>query len=57
VLANRLRGRAGDASDATADVLERQLRSPVGEIDWHRLDGSLEAIDVQRRAEAHLSRA
>jgi predicted kinase len=40
VLARRLQGRLMDASDATTDVLQRQLLSLVGPPDWPRLDGS-----------------
>ena len=52
VLARRLQGRVMDASDATADVLRRQLLSPVGPLDWHRLDGSLDTDLVRQCAEA-----
>jgi predicted kinase len=53
ILARWLRERVTDASDATADVLQLQLRSEVGRLDWHRLDGSLDAESVQQGAEAH----
>ena len=56
ILASRLRARAADASDATADVLQLQMRSEVGPLDWQRLDGSLDAASVQRDAEALLIR-
>jgi predicted kinase len=52
MLARRLQGRVMDASDATAEVLQRQLLSPVGPLDWHRLDGSLDAERVRQCAEA-----
>ena len=54
MLAQRLRDRAADASDATPDVLQRQLQADPGRIDWHGLDGSLEVERVQRAAEALL---
>ena len=54
ILARRLSERVTDASDATADVLQLQLRSEVGRLDWHRLDGSLNAETVQQCAEAQL---
>lgn len=38
VMAARLDDRRGDASDATAAVLERQLESDPGPIEWHRID-------------------
>ena len=52
VMADRLRQRAGDASDATAEVLERQLRLDTGPIDWTRLDASrslVSSTDAARR--------
>jgi len=52
VLASRLQARVMDASDATTDVLQRQLLSPVGPLDWHRLDGSQDAERVRQCAEA-----
>ena len=52
LLATRLHDRVADASDATADVLERQVRAGVGPLTWHRLDGSLDVEGVQRGAEA-----
>lgn len=57
ILAKRLCERAIDASDATSDVLQSQLRSEVGRLDWYRLDGSLDAERVRRFAEARLSDA
>ena len=53
VLARRLQERVMDASDATADVLDRQLRSPVDPFGWHRLDGSLDAESLRQCAEVH----
>ena len=53
VLARRLRERIMDASDATGDVLQRQLLCGIGRLDWHRLDGSRDPERVQQSAEAH----
>jgi hypothetical protein len=39
-LADRVSARQCDASDATADVVARQLRYDLGRIDWHRVDAS-----------------
>ena len=52
ILARRVDGRAADASDATTDVLERQLRSGTGRLDWRRVDGSGDIDAVLRRAQA-----
>ena len=38
VLAARVSARRGDASDATAEVVERQLSYDLGSIAWRRLD-------------------
>ncbi len=45
VLKDRVTARTGDASDATADVVARQLGYDLGDITWHRLDagGTFEA--------------
>jgi predicted kinase len=51
ILAKRLGGRVGDASDATADVLDLQLRADLGPVDWHRLDGTGDADSVRQSAE------
>jgi predicted kinase len=40
VLEARVSARQGDASDATVDVLRRQLRYELGTIDWTRIDVS-----------------
>jgi aminoglycoside phosphotransferase family enzyme/predicted kinase len=51
LLARRLRERSSDPSDATADVLDLQLRAGVGAVDWHRLNGSRDALRVQQSAQ------
>ena len=40
VLKDRVTARTGDASDATADVVARQLEYDLGDISWYRLDAS-----------------
>ena len=40
VLAARTSARRGDASDATPEVVRRQLQESAGPITWHRLDAS-----------------
>jgi uncharacterized protein len=40
VLIERVSRRVGDASDADADIVRRQVDEPLGEIEWHRLDAS-----------------
>jgi hypothetical protein len=39
-LAGRIAARRGDASDATVEVLRRQLAYDLGPLDWHRVDAS-----------------
>jgi hypothetical protein len=52
VLEARLRSRRGNASDADAEVLRRQLVTGTGDLAWHRLDagGAPDAVfaDAQR---------
>ncbi len=55
-LARRLAERGADASDATADVLQGQVRSGSGPVEWTRLDGSLGADSVRRSAESLVRR-
>ena len=38
ILAARIEGRRGDASDATVEILHRQLAFPTGPIPWRRVD-------------------
>jgi predicted kinase len=38
ILAARIEGRRGDASDATVEILRRQLAVPTGPIAWRRVD-------------------
>ena len=40
ILAARLEARRGDASDATVEVLHRQLAMSAGPVDWVRLDAA-----------------
>ena len=52
LLKTRVTARTGDASDATADVVARQLEYDLGEISWHRLDasGDMKALTDKSRA-------
>jgi predicted kinase len=52
-MAERIRERRGDASDATAEVLARQLLQDPGPIDWTRIDargGAEQCLTAARRA-------
>ena len=51
----RVANRRNDASDATADVVERQERYDLGTIDWVRLDAGRVAADVLDDARASLA--
>jgi aminoglycoside phosphotransferase family enzyme/predicted kinase len=50
LLRARLRERAGDASDATADILMQQIEAGAGQLTWQRLDGSPPADQVAEQA-------
>lgn len=54
LLRERVGARRGGPSDATLDVLSRQLERDVGEIAWHKIDASAapsEIVDRIRRIE------
>jgi hypothetical protein len=53
VLTRRVAARRGDASDATAAVVERQLTYDLGSITWHRLAAG-EPLDSLREQGARL---
>jgi len=46
VLWRRVDQRQGGVSDATVDILSRQLRRDAGEIGWHRLDAAREPAAI-----------
>ncbi|MCC7033786.1 MAG: AAA family ATPase [Acidobacteria bacterium] len=50
LMAERLGRRTRDASDATIDVLERQLKGDLGAIDWPRLDATPPVEQLGARA-------
>jgi aminoglycoside phosphotransferase family enzyme/predicted kinase len=54
VLTARVDNRRGDASDATAEVVERQLRYDLGRIDWERVDASGTPEDTLARVRERL---
>lgn len=51
-MAARIEERRGDASDATVEVLRRQLDYDLGPIDWHRVDASGTAEATAARVQA-----
>jgi aminoglycoside phosphotransferase family enzyme/predicted kinase len=54
-LKTRVRRRTGDASDATPEVVERQLASETGPISWHRLPATGDADAVLQSARQALA--
>jgi len=46
VLWKRVKGRKGGPSDATVDILSRQLQRHVNQISWHRLDAARKPEDI-----------
>ena len=56
LLAQRIGGRFGDASDATASTLQMQLDLDVGEINWSKVDAAGPAADsAEAWASRHIS--
>jgi hypothetical protein len=55
VLVNRVEGRTGDASDADARVVGRQLTYDLGDVAWARLDAGSGAEEVANGARALLN--
>ncbi len=55
VLARRVEARRGDASDATARVVQAQLEVDPGRVGWRTLDSSDQADEVAAAARAALS--
>jgi len=54
-MANRIRGRVRDASDASPEILAEQLRQDLGKIDWVRIDAggrTEDCLAAARRAVA-----
>jgi uncharacterized protein len=49
ILTRRVSGRRGDASDATAAVVEAQAKEAIDVLTWHRLDAS-QALDMLESA-------
>jgi hypothetical protein len=56
ILARRIAERPLDISDATLPVLDAQLATGRGQIDWHRLDGADNAATVLENARAFSER-
>lgn len=56
VLMDRVSARAGDASDATAEIVLRFNDAETERIDWHRVQAADEPERVAQAARAHLSR-
>jgi predicted kinase len=54
ILAQRIADRSLDASDATAAVLDDQMRAGPGAIAWQRLDGGVDISTVLQHARALL---
>jgi predicted kinase len=57
VMIERVEGRRGDASDATADVVRQQLEWDLGEVSWRRLSalGTPDEVVTQARVAEGLS--
>jgi hypothetical protein len=54
-MANRIRGRVRDASDASPEILDEQLRHDTGNVDWVRIDAGDRAEDCLAAARRSLA--
>ena len=54
VLMKRVNARRGDASDATKDVVAKQLTYDAGKIGWRQIDADAPPAEILRRALAQL---
>lgn len=54
ILRHRVEGRRADASDATREVVDRQLRYALGPLSWHRIDAGGTPNETLERALAAL---
>ncbi len=52
----RVAARTGDTSDATAEVVRRQLGDDLGAVTWHRIEASGEESEAVVAAERILPR-
>jgi hypothetical protein len=50
----RISSRTNDASDATAEILKKQLTYDVGPLEWHRLESSADLDKVTMAAQKYL---
>lgn len=55
VMEARIRGRSGDISDATPEVLRRQMGYDLGRLDWSRIDAGSGRAETGALARAALS--
>ncbi|MEE4235726.1 MAG: DNA-binding protein, partial [Anderseniella sp.] len=54
-LVSRVRARKGDASDATADVVRKQLARGAGEIGWNSINAAGSPDDSVAACEAAMA--
>jgi hypothetical protein len=57
LMAQRIAARHGDASDADAAVMQRQVASGAGPINWHRIDAALPLEEKIRQIKVLLGEA
>lgn len=57
VLVNRVQSRKADASDADKDVVEKQLRYELGNLDWIKVSSENDLISVSKTVFKHLDQS
>jgi predicted kinase len=53
-LLTRIRQRVNDASDATEDIVQRQLGYATGPINWTRIDADCDLVEISTKVRSQI---